>query len=426
MNLNELKPIFLLCFVASIVPMHAFGQDIASAPRVRTAQFDVTYSVSDGAAPLERVELWHRLNGEELWKFFGLDNDLISPVEFVAKQEGLHELFFVITNSAGASGPAPDSDTLPHFSVFVDYTEPILQLQLARVFMHASGEPVVRLEWSAIDSHLNARPIQIAYRNVGESDWRIAKAQLPNIGLYEWTVPDDVSGNLEFRVAVTDQGGNMSAVISNIVPVKMSPSPAGQSLPTSDKAFDRTIHSIEVPGQNLSASQQHRLNQLIKRGKSLRMERDNERAVALYQQALDIAPQHADALVNLGQSLYALGRYRESAKAFQSALANAPKHPDALLGLAETLINDRQFDEAESRLLDLVASGRHDATTWLRLGDIAAYKGQSFAAHDFYTKVLTSPSTQQLSFDPIALAKNRLAELARKDEPKSEVVTRTE
>jgi tetratricopeptide (TPR) repeat protein len=398
----------------------AWGQDFAGAPRVRSSRFDVTYTVNESAAPLQNVVLWHRVPGELRWTWFGVDEDLQSPIEYVAEQEGLHDLFFVVTNSAGKSGPDPQAETVPHFSVFVDYTEPIIQLQRVRAFENAKGQTIVRIEWSAMDLHLDARPIQIAYRLENENDQKIAKAQLPNIGLYEWAVPDDVSGNVQFRITVTDQGGNMSAAESEWIPISRPPIPLAQAGPPINVNDSAPSERMKVPGANLSASRQHRLNQLINRGIALRKNHDDDRAMEQFLQALEIEPQHPEALVNLGRSLYALGRNDESAKAFQSALANAPEHPGALLGLAEAFINNQQFDAAESKLLDLVASGRHDATTWLRLGDVAAYKGQAFAAHDFYSKVLKSPSPESSSFDPIALAQARLAEMAVQQESKTE------
>ncbi|GJM26640.1 MAG: hypothetical protein DHS20C16_30550 [Phycisphaerae bacterium] len=422
--LNRGLVILALGIVAAAAPC-AVAQDPHGTPRVRTSRFDVTYTVNESAAPLHDVELWHRTPGSTEWTLFGHDDDLVSPIEYVAEQEGSHDLFFVITNVAGRSGPDPLPETVPHFSVFVDYTEPIIQLQLVRTYENNKGQPMVRLEWSAMDLHLDARPIQIAYRLESETDWKVAKAMLPNIGLYEWTVPDDVSGKIQFRITVSDQGGNTSAAESDVIRIDSTPNPNAQPSPPINEYDPTPVESIKVPGADLSASQQHRLNQLIKRGIAHRENHDNDRAIEQFRQALEIEPLHPEALVNLGQSLFALGRYDESAKTFQLALENAPKHPDALLGLAETLINDQQFDAAESKLLDLVASGRHDATTWLRLGDVAAYKGQSFAAHDFYSKVLKSPSPQSSSFDPIALAKGRLAEMAVKRQAETEQMNKT-
>lgn len=410
----------------AIVAPCALAGDIDNAPRVQSPRFDVTYSVNESAAPLQEVELWYRTSGKGEWMLFGYDDDLVSPIEYVADEEGLHELFFVITNAAGKSGPEPQPETVPHFSVFVDYTEPIMQLQLARVYENAKGERVVRFEWSAMDLHLSARPVQITYSREGVNDWKIAMAQLPNTGLYEWVVPDELTGNIRFRVSITDRGGNVSAVESDAVRLNHALNGPTSTAPAVNAQNAPPVEEINVPGAHLSASQQHQLNQLIKQGQALGKNRDHLSAIEQYRKALAIEPHHPEALANLGQSLLALGRYEESAKAFQSALDNAPKNPTALFGLAETLINDKQFDAAESRLLDLVASGRHDATTWLRLGDVAAYKGKDFAAHDFYLKVLKSPTTGNASFDPIAMAKARLDEMAVKRETQPDQVKRAD
>lgn len=419
---RRMRPAGILIVLVTLTALglpDAFGADIDGVPRVRSKQFDVTYSINESAAPLERVDLWHRVPGSDGWARFGRDADLVSPIRYSAEQEGLHELFFVLTNAAGSSGPLPEPNTIPHLSVFVDYTPPLVQLQRVHVYTNANEQLIVRFEWSAMDAHLSARPIRIAYRRQDESDWKSVKTRLPNTGLYEWQVPDNVTGSIRFHLSVTDQGGNISYANSKDQQITRTPVPNGQANPPIDGMNKTSVERLQVPGTHLSASEQHRLNQLLKRGIALQDSLHDSDALQQFRSALSIDPRHTGALVNLGESLYALGRYQEATTAYQTVLAQSPKQPAALLGLAETLIEKKQFEAAESKLLDLVASGRHDAAAWLRLGDIAAYKGQEFAAHDYYVKAASTRSTRP---NVTELAKTRLSEMSanRKKRPGKE------
>ncbi|HEY4135597.1 MAG TPA: tetratricopeptide repeat protein [Alphaproteobacteria bacterium] len=65
---------------------------------------------------------------------------------------------------------------------------------------------------------------------------------------------------------------------------------------------------------------------------------DLANAATLYKTAYDMAPGRTDILVELAQTLGALGAQNEAAAAYRSALEAAPKNADALRGLGNTLI----------------------------------------------------------------------------------------
>ncbi|NOX57578.1 MAG: tetratricopeptide repeat protein [Planctomycetes bacterium] len=396
--------------LAGVVPALAFDADTIL--RAKSRQFDVTYSVNESAAPLSRVELWRRHANADAWEHFGNDKDWTSPMGYLADEEGLHELFFVLTNAAGTSGPPPQRDTIPHLRVFVDDTPPLIQLQQVKVFSDREGQPLVRFEWSAMDKHLTERPIRITYRQENEAAWKNAKVQLPNTGLYEWSAPADVAGEVMFRITVTDRGGNISSDDSESQQIAHGshdlPKPLNQGSPPAKGHSVALADEATGPHLPLSAADQHRANQLLKSGLTFQENRNHPQAIQKFQGALAIDPQHTDALVNLGRSLYALGRYDEATDAFQSALAQSPRRPGALSGLADTFIESKQMGKAESKLLELLETGRGDASTWLRLGDVSAFKGRELAAHDYYVKAATSESAERSVTER---AKARLADL---------------
>lgn len=70
-------------------------------------------------------------------------------------------------------------------------------------------------------------------------------------------------------------------------------------------------------------------------------------ALAGFQAVLDAQPADADARLNLGLSLLALGRLEEAESAFDAVLAASPNYVDARLGLAQ--IAQRRGDRAGAR-----------------------------------------------------------------------------
>jgi tetratricopeptide (TPR) repeat protein len=87
-----------------------------------------------------------------------------------------------------------------------------------------------------------------------------------------------------------------------------------------------------------------KVHSLFRRGNKFFEERAYAEAAALYEEAMELDPAHAEALNNLGSALSYLGRYEEAEQCFRDSIALKPNNPDphgnlgALLRLKTELV----------------------------------------------------------------------------------------
>jgi tetratricopeptide (TPR) repeat protein len=349
--------------------------------RANRAQLEVGYAVNSDASPVERVELWYTYDNGASWQQFGEDPDRRPPATFAPPQEGLCGLYFVVTNSAGVSGPAPTATTEPHLWLFVDFTAPIAQIHPATLDTQAN-QRIAHLRWTALDPYLVDRPVDLAYRVLPEGPWQEVRTRLPNIGYFDWTLPEDVHGELMFRLTITDRGGN--ATVTATPALQLDGEAAVATLAASPVGTD----GLPLP-RAISPTDEKRVRDLIRRAHLHQLRQEHDAAISRLRAALEIDPRCSGALVELGGSLYALGRFDEAAETFELALEYAPQDEGALTGLADALVALKRYEVAEAKLQELLEEQPRNVAAWLQLGDIAIFRGAELQAREYYQKAAT-------------------------------------
>jgi len=425
--------------------------------KVHSQRFDVHYDVPPEAMPLTAVELWYTYDQGVTWSRFGFDADLTSPVTFDAPNEGLCGLYVIITNPAGASGDPPRADTQPHQWVYIDYQQPVCQFHPPVVTKTAGGTNL-QLQWSVIDANLPSRPIRIDYRPAGEVEWRLLAADLPNTGRYDWVLPANLRGDVDFQITASDRGGHQVRCDSTLIqydpptakrdtvpvaPVQATRSDAQRSddlldggLRTSEQPSVKSTSDVQsapktgdmpmilmeqlsqAPAQPpvIAATQsdevthrdQMRALELLNRARRHARDGGWELAATAFADAARIDPTLNEALVELGESLYALDRYADAVDAYDRVLKRTPGSRAALLGSARSLVKLHRFLDAQERLQRIVRSDPQDASTWLYLGDVAIYRGDAVMARQYYTKAATMAHAD---IDTVERANQRLGML---------------
>lgn len=347
---------------------------------VRSKIFPIHYSVSTDALPLTRVELWYTVDDEGVWHRFGEDADRRSPIEFAAAEEGVYGLFIVVTNRAGASSPPPDSRTVPHQRVFVDYTPPVVHLPPPRVSMTADG-PVIQIRWTALDANWGSRPIEIAYRPADGGDWTsVCRERLSNSGQYDWPLPAELSGPFVLRVAAWDRAGNRAEAIS--APLDSSAitaEPAGLTGPTRMPETD--------------ARAMPRSSNLIADGR-LTEGTTYEQAARRLRELMRYPSPDASAIAEIGGALYALGDRERALEAYRLALERDPGHVSALIGAARIHAEHNEYAPAADLLEALLEHNQADGLGWLALGDVRLKQGDDLAARQCYRKAAGSTNPE--------------------------------
>jgi Flp pilus assembly protein TadD len=370
--------------------------------RVQSRVFDIEYAVNREALPLDAVDLWYTLDRGQSWHKYGADDDRQSPFVFHAPSEGLFGLFFVVTNATGASSQPPTASTKPHRWVFVDYTPPIAQLHPPRV-TSATGQPVVQIRWTAIDTHLVSRPIELAYRQMSGDTWHpVNAAPLANTGRYDWRVPAGAAGAIALRVTVTDQGGHRVHGEPQVIDIPQTEATYSPEAKRAEAQPDRSARTVLASATN---GPKERARQHYDEAIACRERGDHRRAVSFLRKAVALDPEMTEGIVELASTLYSLGDFDRAGEAYELALKQRPTMRAALRGAAMVDRQWNNYSRAARRLRTILRYNPNDAEVWMNLGDVAVFQGDDILARDCYERATTVSPEER---DVIEQARQRL------------------
>lgn len=371
--------------------------------RIQTRVFDIEYAVNDDALPLDTVQMWYTLDDGRSWQAYGYDEDRQSPMRFQAPSDGLYGFYFRVTNLAGVSSDVPTSPTAPQARVFVDTVVPVVQLHKVRR-TSMLGRRGVQLRWTAIDSHLTARPIEFEYRNLPSGEWiGVTPNPLANTGRFDWRIPTDVAGSVEIRLVVRDEGGHR--VVTD--PQMFSVSPSGPSTSPGTSPPKRTAST--PTRETLSFSTRDRALKMYKEGLAFRDMNDPRRGIARMREAVKLDPLLTDGFGELGGMLYQLGDLDRALTAYEIALDQQPTLRKALQGAAKVYRQKKDYASAARRLRTILRYNPKDAETWMNLGDIGIFQGDELLARECYVR---AAQIDEDASDIIEQAQKRLALMA--------------
>ncbi|HUU82890.1 MAG TPA: tetratricopeptide repeat protein [Phycisphaerae bacterium] len=374
--------------------------------RVRSRVFDVEYHVNPAAEPLESVRLWYTLDRGSTWRLYGQDEDRQSPLCFNAAEEGLYGFYFVAGNATGTSGREPASGSPPQYWAYVDYTLPVVQLHPPQVDPRASSTAVVSIRWTAIDAHLPPRPVELAFRMAPDGQWRAIADNLANTGRYDWRVPEEVSGRVDLRIAVVDEGGNRAEAVRAYDLAPLIATPSGMEV---SGEGDEVVATLTASSRVIDEGARQRSRKLYEQGMRHRDRGERKLAMARLRDALKLDPGYSMALVDLGGLLYGEGDQEAALEAYQLALEQDPYLRSAVEGAAKVHIARREFDEAGEQLWRILRRDPEDAEFWLNLGDVAIYRGDELSAREHYERAANLDST---ATEIVERAQKRLADIS--------------
>ncbi len=379
--------------------------------RVRSRSFDIEYTVNDDALPLGSVQLWYTQDHGQSWFEFGLDEDRQSPMPFDAPGEGPFGFFFVLTNSTGASSAPPRPGDTPHQQVLVDFSPPVVQLHPLRQTI-SLGQTVVQIRWTAIDSQLTARPIEMVYRRPPDDSWLpVVSDPVANTGRYDWRVPEGVSGAIAVRVTVTDQGGHRTESDPQTIELNAASVTKGEiaSKPASSAAGSAGL-SGEPPALAGSRRAQDRAATLFAEALAHRDRGEVPQALVRLREVIKLDSQKTEAFAEMAGLLYRLGDYDKALGAYDIALRQRPNDRQVLQGSALVYRQKKDYAAAAERLRTILRFNPNDAEVWMNLGDVSVYQGDEVTARECFTRAASiKPASAQVLTD----AKERLALLTQ-------------
>lgn len=384
----------------------------------------VEYQAANGVE-VAAAELWVSTDGCATWSRPADVTSGPATLVFTAPADGRYDLFLVLHGAAGGSGPPPVAGCEPIATAIIDTAPPLLQVHgpyREGSDESASVEPgVVQLAVTLIEENLSDSGVRVHYRTPN-GQWVDGGVAAVADGRLAWRAPPTRAGALDLRIVATDRAGNRAAAEVAAVPIPAAPATqaagppgtAGQASggeaagmatavapvapPQVEGVHVAPVAPVTGPGAAPAAAADGAAPGLGGRADDLRALRElatkfmsegrYSLAAARLEDALELAPQDADLLVDLGSALYRLGRHEDADRRFRSALGAAPDHAGALDGLALVAATQRRYPEARAHLRELLRLRPQSGLTWLRAGDIEHRLGRTSEALRAWEQVL--------------------------------------
>ena len=380
---------------ASISPLSMKGY-----PVIHARKMLVSYRVEPTKyGSVIRVELWYGRGPKGRWQLYDYDEDLKSPIEFMAPGEGVWRFLVVAVDQWGRRSWSPDgkssqsvrrtipSDAVPPQQVvFVDYTKPQLYLYSPRGAIEDYRKESIKIRWQGFDGQLASGPVQLSYKR-GESDrWTVIGQGLPAVGEFDWRIPDRLGGPIVIRATLTDEGGHQAQEMSGILKINNQESYAMIKPLEIDGSIEDSISIYpQIPETQIDRSDQTAQAARLFRIGFLHSQRfEWAKAIEAYQKALRISPKQVEVRVNLANAYFRSGNFEKALGHFEGVLQAQPHRGNALFNLAQTQIALKHYDKSIETLNKLLRQDRLDWQAWRMRGESAEKIGDvTLAMHSW-------------------------------------------
>ena len=395
-----------LCFVPGALP---------GAPlHVNSRSLILSYDMQ-AATDVASARLWFSRDDGQSWHEAAQDQPC-QQLKFEAQNDGKYFFYIVLENKGGASAPPPQPGTEPHLTAIVDTIPPTLQLHGANSAPSELGSALVRIRASALDENLGSAATRVFYRADATSGWQDGGNAALSDGLILWNAPPDIDAVVDLRVTVTDLSGNRAddEILDVAIPSagRLQPprgtAAAAQPDPGDSQSDPLAVPPIEPPlvepvppvtlDEQPEAAPPMAAGPLAESRADLARLRDQAQrflaqgrlslAAARIEDALRIAPEDPDLLVDWGSVAFRNRQYNQADQSFRRALQNTPNHIGAIEGLALVAATENRYPEARSHLQHLLRLEPESAQHWLHLGDIEHKLGNTAKAYDAWERVL--------------------------------------
>jgi serine/threonine protein kinase/tetratricopeptide (TPR) repeat protein len=178
------------------------------------------------------------------------------------------------------------------------------------------------------------------------------------------------------------------------------------------------LASIAIPNfvKARQHSQQLAAQQWTKEGWQLWQAQKMDQAAAKFQQAVQLAPDNADAWNGLGWATFNSGKSQEAEQAFQKAISLDTNQPGALNGLGQIYLSRKLYNQAETYLLK---AAPQSSAAWYGLARLYLLEDKFAEAEKWAQKVVDSGQADEVAKQMLSAAQaNQLSDgLRRMIEP---------
>lgn len=376
---------------------------------VTSSRILIGYEVVPDGEPVTKVELWFTKDRGKAWVAADQVTPDVNPIVFDAPADGVYG-FFLVLHNAQASTPRPVSGVAPHRWIRVDRTAPLVQVRSIRADERFDLNRELLIRWSASDDGFADRPVSLHYRTEKTKMFVPIARDLSAEGSYRWTVPEDVSGSLEIKIAATDRAGHRGQHVMDGVRVAgdqvvhgearkvesdeaaVGEEPRAATGPEQEAIVDTVLRGAPIHDEP-DAGRVEELSVAARDAKRLyelatweRLRGEHEVSLLRYREALRRYPSFLAARNDLAGLLVLRGDLGEAETEFRLVLDEDSTHRPALKGLALVQARRREYRSAHQTLQKLLLLDPQNAESWLNFGDVCMFMGDRSAAREAWAK----------------------------------------
>jgi len=390
-----------LCLMAGMISVQTglAKESVDSPTLIRSQLVELHYQLKGGSS-CAQVELWFTRDQGITWHRYGMDRDSVSPLVFKAPAEGLYGFKLIAQDGDISSSQPPKPYELPQRWVFVDYTPPLVQWDDVEPADDFVKNRKVHLRWTAYDRHMPNRAVSLSYQSSLDQTWHVIDEALPNVGRYDWVVPEKVSGQITFKITIRDRGGHVVErlygpepiqrwIKTSVVPTAMVKDEKTGSTVTTRPADERPSTKKADLNKIFSSDTYKKAEALYSQGCWYLDRGQYALAVERFKEALKLHPQMPTVLKSMAKAHYYMEDFPKALEFYKQVLAQKELDPEALRGAAEVYATQKRYPQSYELLSKLLAVDETNTETWLDLGDVFYQMGDLNRARYHWQKAAT-------------------------------------
>ena len=173
-------------------------------PLLNTRTCSINYQLEGVVRATARIDFWATPDGGKSWVALRDEAGGMPPAKLTLPGDGVFGIR--IRPGAGKKPPEPGED--PDCIVEIDATAPTVTL-MQPTLGGGSDEGTMLIAWTASDKHLLTNSINLSYATRPAGPWVVIVSGYKNDGLYRWTMPTALVGNVYLRLEASDRAGNI-------------------------------------------------------------------------------------------------------------------------------------------------------------------------------------------------------------------------
>lgn len=276
--------------------------------------------------------LYYTENSGLSWNFYAEDTDKKSPIEFVAKKDGLFGFKVISSDIAGQKAQTPGPGDPPDILVRIDTQAPVIRIVSPQPNDLWETGTTRMIKWEAKDEAMERlKSVNIFYSVGTRGNWKKLEKALPSSGEVAFSVPESSNGRIYLMASAHDKSGNHGMT-----------------------EMQNPFFTRNVLAEMLDMSVREQADRYYETATICRKNRDFPKAIKYFRLCLQLNPYHVRAYNDLGNTFLKINEIKPAFQAYENGLKYSPSNYNILCNLSKLYIQYSQLEEAEHILSRVV------------------------------------------------------------------------